>query len=431
MISVGEITQPVPSKRAYLVNLYNGTEQLCQTGNFGVEVPYDVGDQVLCVTPTTGVRQGPVILCRINSPAIPDKDSENLEKSVAERLAEDEENLISNAVGGYERDGIPDWGDVGDRNPLSVGDARLKGRTSDSFTNITPDGSIVQFVSELLHFILASRNNAAILRLQELLLDVVPGFQFKIGGVTDRRTKKPDGPTRIDDKKVRLSSFLSSDPEDLDLDFGILMGALDPNEDPGNGKSKSTSGKRFDRGARIRLGNMGVFEIDLDQEEIRLTLNKSGPGLYQMRVNKEEAVFSWGDQFVAFRDEGLLVKADMIGVGGPWAMWSPQTVAGFSHDVQPDEQTFQPMVEWKESPDGSGIKFGRSVYFGSEEEPAILQGYIDTYLTPQIDLLSGHQHNTTTPGAPTGPMFPSLTILNSFIQEPIVDTYLSLVKIAP
>jgi hypothetical protein len=432
MISVGEVTQPVPSKRAYLVSFYNGTEQLCQTGNFGIEVTYDVGDQVVCVTPTSGVRQGPIILCRINPPAIPNKDKENLGKSVLQLLAEEEENLIANAVQGYQPDGIPDWGRVEDRNPLSIGDIQTRSRTSEAFSQITPDGSIINFVNELLHLVLASRKSAAILRMKELFMDVIPGFRLNVGEVSDPEIQKPDAPKRIEDKKVRLESFLASDPEEPNtLDFGALLGALNPNDDPKFGQSQATRGKRFKRGGRIRLGDLGVFEVDLDQNEIRFTLSRSdAPGLYQIRLNKEEAVFSWGSQFVSFRDEGLLIKADMIGLAGPWGMWSPETVAGFTHDVQPDEQTFQPIAEWKTSAGESGIKFSRSVYFGSKEEPAILEGYIDTFLKPQLELLGAHTHNVTAVGAPTGPMLPPITVLNSLIQEPTVDTYLSLVKIA-
>lgn len=405
-ISVGEVTQAIPSKRAYLVNFFDNSEQLCRLGNYGVDVPLKEGDQVLCVKSDTPVSSGWVILCRLDYPSVgksAKKIDEDRTKSKEKKLAEEQEDLISKAVGGYEPDGIPDWGWGDGEDPAVYGEILAKSRTSEGFQKILSDGSIVNFVDAILHFVLAKYNKAAILRAKQLILDIIPGFYFNITPVEDIQLPKiPDSAQKPDKRKMRIEAGIAPDPEDNILDFFLEAGLLFDRDDPGYGKSTDTTGKRIQRGLRVRIGDFAIFEIDVENKEIRLTSDVPGvdpTDLYQIRLNQSEFVVSWGKQFMSFRDDGILLKGDLIGLAGPWAMWSKTITSSLLHNTELSRDQMQPVAEWKE--DGTGIKFNKSVYFGDNEELAVLQSFIKDVYDVDKKALGLHFHTYTPPALVT------------------------------
>jgi len=432
MIAVGEITQSIPTKRAYYVNFYDGIEKLCYLGNIGIDIPLKETDKVLCAHSDTKVNSGWVILCRIDTPRLPVPGEENLEKSVEQQLANEQEDLIKTAVGGYETDGVPDWGSGGDDSPV-YGEIMAKSRTSEGFSKVMSDGSMINFVDHILHFILSKHNKAAIFRMKQLILDVIPGFFLNITpkDTTDVQPEAPTEASSPDKKKVILESGLAPDPEDNLIDFFMEAGILKQMDDPGYGKSADTQGKKIKRGGRLRIRDFAILESDIENKELRLTLQipEADPtDLYQIRANASEFVISWGKQFFAMRDSGIVMKGDLLGFAGPWAMWSKTATETLMHNTELTEAQMEPICEWKEDAPAGGIKFLKSVYFGQNEEPAVLQSFIDNVYTKEMDLIRDHFHAYSPPAVVTGTS-PALQagflVLDILLDPPLVSNILS------
>jgi hypothetical protein len=434
MISVGEVTQAIHSRGAYYVNMYDGTEQLCRLGNVGVKVPLTEGDQVLCVISDTPVSSGWIILCRLDEKKIPlvgplalDKDRT---KSKEQRYAEEQEDLISKAVGGYAIDGVPDWGE-GEGDPPVYGEILAKSRTSNAFQKVLSDGSIINFVDEILHLVLAKYGSAAILRAKQIICDVVPGFGFKVVPQKDIQLPNvPDKAQKVEKTKTRLETWLSSDSDNDLLDFFLEAGLLFDKDDPGYGKSVDTKGQKIKRGLRLRIGDFAIFEIDNENNEIRLTSEPPGAtpdDLYQIRWTVgQEFVISWGKQFISFRDDGILLKGTLLGFAGPWAMWSKTVTDLLRHNTELDRDQMKPVCEWKE--DGTGIKFNKSVYFGDNEELAVLQSFIDTVYSTDKEALKVHFHTYAPPAVVTGTAPALQAILeatDALLIDPVISNVLS------
>jgi hypothetical protein len=66
-------------------------------------------------------------------------------------------------------------------------------------------------------------------------------------------------------------------------------------------------------------------------------------------------------------------------------------------------QFLSPVCEWKTVPDGSGVKFVKSAFFGKNEEPAVLQSFLTQAYAKDQRNLALHTHNiiTPVPGSPT------------------------------
>lgn len=432
MISVGEVTQAIPSKKAYYVNFYDGTEQLCKIGNIGIDIPLNEGDKVLCVISDTPVSSGWIILCRIDEPPVKKSTKETDEdrtKSKEQKLAEEQEDLISKAVGGYAPDGVPNWGSEDDA-PSVYGEILAKSRTSEGFQKILSDGSILNFVDAILHFVLTKHNKAAILRAKQLILDIIPGFYFNIIPAEDVQLPEvPDSAKKPDKRKTRLEAGLSPDPETQIIDFFLEAGLLFDRDDPGYGKSQKTNSKKIKSGLRLRIGDFGVLEVDVDNKEIRLTVDVPDAlptDLYQIRLNQSEFVISWGKQFMSFRDDGILLKGDLLGFAGPWAMWSKAITDPLLHNMTLSESQMKPVVEWKE--DGTGIKFKKSVYFGNDEELAVLQSFIDNVYDVDKEALKNHFHTYAPPAVVTGTA-PALQaifeVTGALTEDPVISQILS------
>jgi len=432
MIAVGEVTQSVPTKRAYFVNFYDGVEKLCSIGNIGIDIPLREGDKVLCAFSDTRVNSGWVILCRIDTPRLPKPGEENLEKSIEQQLAEEQENLIKTAVGGYEPDGIPDWGGGWDEPP-TYGEILAKSRTSQGFSKVMSDGSMINFVDQILHIVLSKHNKAAIFRMKQLILDVIPGFFLNVTP-KDQVDVQPEAPTEAtspNKKKVIIESGIAPDPEDNLIDFFMEAGILKQMDDPGYGKSVDTQGKKIKRGGRVRIRDFAIFESDIENKELRLTFQIPGTAptdLYQIRANTSEFVISWGKQFFAIRDSGIMMKGDLLGFAGPWAMWSKMTTEPLMHNTELSEDQMQPICEWKEDAPAGGIKFLKSVYFGQNEEPAVLQSFIDNVYTKEMDLIRDHFHSYSPPAVVTGTspaLQAGLLVLDALLDPPLVSDILS------
>jgi hypothetical protein len=202
---------------------------------------------------------------------------------------------------------------------------------------------------------------------------------------------------------MRLEAGLAPDPENNLIDLFLEAGLLFEMDDPGYGRSQTTTGKKVKKGLRFRIGDFGILEFDTVNKELRLTINvEDAPptDLYQIRLNQEEFVISWGQQFISMRSDGILLKGDLLGFAGPWAMWPAAITNSLLHNTTLTEDQMRPIAEWKE--DGTGIKFSKSVYFGNNEELAVLQSFIDNVYDVDKEALKTHIHTYVPPALVTG-----------------------------
>lgn len=383
----------------------------------GVESPYAQGETVLCAYLDA---MGYVILGRVLAPqSDPPEDSE---KTPEELRAESASTLVG--AFGDKPTQVPNYRKLTDE-PLIPGDVIMKRKDKvKSFLGLYSDGSIVVDTDQILSFLFSSFDGSFNLRAEELNFELVPGIklnavhkdmgQQKVITHDKLLSNYNDGATESDreNKKLNIKVDVQSDP-DGSPDLYLEGGQCSSNGDWKNGKSPRTSGKALENGFKVRFGSFADLEVDIPNKEIRVSMfiPPTSSQIFQLRMNPDEFVLMRGDQFISFNDDGIFLKGKMIGIAGPWTMWSEADLAQFKQDSMPktrsDGKPFLSSVcEWTGAdPTKQGIKFTRSVYFGSKEEPAILQGFLaDTY-TQDLQTLMSHTHNIITPipGNPTTP----------------------------
>lgn len=406
----------------------------------GVDEPLNLGDEVLCLyTEQTNW----LIMGRILVPEkfIQDDD----EKSKEQRILEDHRRLIGQYVSGENDAGVGDSGVPRYRNedddPLGFGDAEIRSRTSGAFVRADSSGSILAVVSNILCMVMDTFRLGILHRCKQYLLDVVPGFRLKIHSPKKQDTPKvPEkAESSTQPERLKVEATLASDPEKDQIDFDLEAGALRDIDDPnlGKGRASETKPYKIKRGMRIRIGDFGIFEIDNDVDELRLSFSygETSEALYQLRFGPKEATLSWGlNQFISLTDDGLLIKAKKIGLAGPWVMWDPTKVDTFKHNLDLAATEWSPVCRWDASQTVPGLRFEKSVYFGDKGEPAITQSYLDSVLTPLTTALDAHVHNIITPipGNPTTIMVPPVgKIIAPLIESPVADTFLTIKKLPP
>jgi hypothetical protein len=233
---------------------------------------------------------------------------------------------------------------------------------------------------------------------------------------------------------MTVEATLASDPNKNRVDFDLEAGALRDIDDPllGKGRASDTKPYKIKRGARLRLGDFGILEVDNDEAEARLSFafGTDPASLYQMRFNQKEATLSWGlQQFISLTDDGLLIKAKAIGLAGPLVMWDPAKTATFMHNQDLTETDWAAVIRWDATQTNPGLRIDKSIYFGDKGEPAVTKPYLDQVFLNFVDLNDKHTHIASGFGAPTGtPIVPLKAIIEPFLKEPLVDTFLTIVK---
>jgi len=384
----------------------------------GVNHPYDVGESVLCANLDT---MGSVILGKVTPPQTKPKD--NVEKTPEELRAENTSKLLG--AQGDRPDRVPDYRTL-EEEPLIAGDVLIQrtspswhteGQKNRAFFGMYSDGSLVLDSSYILSMVFASFDGSFNLRAEELNLEVLPGFRFSVAHKDMGQQKMPGesganynaGTTESDreDKKLNLTLEVESDP-DTGPDLYLEGGQCSSMKDWKNGQSKRTKDKKLENGFKVRLGSIADLEVDLPNKELRITMavpfTTSSP--FQLRMNPDEFVLMRGSQFISFNDKGIFLKGNIIGIAGPWTMWGSQDLESFKQDAMPDTRAngtpfLSTVAEWKDDPKYPGIKFTKSAFFGSQEEPAVLQSFLTDVYARDMKDLAAHMHNytwTTVPG---------------------------------
>lgn len=400
----GRVKAAYPSKGYYSVVLYDGAMVVCRVGDAGTGVAYSVDETVLVALG----GGGPIILCRIPGPVPPPTDKDD-QKNLDQLLAEQAEALQAAALGISTSSGIPSFspqnGDL-----LGDGEAFIESKTSGARFGTYSDGSLLMRSSKILFAALLAAKQAAVITAKRFFLNIVPGFVLKI--YTTDKQKNPQVGSQADkvkDPVVRLEASLASDPANPKTrDLAVEAGGLRESDDLDTGQSKASAGKKLTRGLRLALGDFGLIEADNTVKELRLTVPKQGDvagRLHQMRINQNEVVLSWGDQFLMLNDSGFFIKANSIGFAGPWVMWDPAKTAQFTNKDTP--APLNPTCEFVTGARGPGIKFNENVYFGSgayfgkKSEPAVLQSFVTQIYAQDIGALIKHVHGYTPPAVVT------------------------------
>ena len=437
MYKIGWILEAFWDKGYYTVEFrdqYEATK--AKRIDTGVEEPLDLGDEVLCLytKDTNWIIMGRIVA--------PDKSvpSDN-EKSEEQRLLEEHRKLIGQYISGETTSGTNDDASPNyrseDEDPLGVGDAEIRSRSKGNFVRCDSSGSILAVVSNILCTVMDTFKNGLLHRCSQYLLDVIPGFRFKV--TASAQQNAPGVPTSAtpstQPEHTTVEATLASDPSKNQVDFDLEAGALRDIDDPmlGKGRASKTVPYKIKRGARLALGQFGILEVDNEMDELRISFVYGADPtveLYQMRFNPKEATLSWGlNQFISLTDDGLLIKAKSIGLAGPLVMWDPLKTATFMHNQDLTKTDWAAVIRWDNTKAEPGLRIDKSIYFGDKGDPAVTKGYLDNVVDLMLTMEDAHTHQVTMIGAPTGaPIIPMKPVIQPFLTEPIVDTFLTIVK---
>lgn len=429
----GVVENAFPADNRYEVLVFGGGVRLtCRLGETGTAAPLQAGDPVLVATG----KSGPIIICKIPVAVPPSDDAQ---QSLSQILAKAEQDMLSDLSAPQTGTANKPSFQQGDVVP-TFGDVLIRSRVSNAMFGIFSDASMILKATNLLFFGLLSRFRAAVITSGRLIVNVIPGFVLKVLDIPKGKAPKVGTePEQTDERVVRLESSLSSDPtKPADRDVAVEMGGLRDWDDTGTGASQTSMGQKITRGLRMKVRNFGLFESDNELGEMRVTYLqdvREKQGVYQFRINKDEVALSWGDQFMLLNKDGFFIKAKLIGLGGPWAMWDPGVVQGFTHRTSPSDLT--PICEWTTSgKSGPGIKFAKNVYFdgdgvflkhayfGPKGEPAVLKSFLTQVYMSEMVNVSTHVHGFTPPA--TVLVSPSLTSLTGEVPMKVnLDVYYS------
>lgn len=420
---VGTVSVPATDKWSYLVTPRGGrySQIVARYLDNGIQRPYDQGETVLCAY-ADGVW---VILGRVPTPVTATQQAEgDLEKTTDELAAEQLADLKLQLAQGSNLDGLPNYRPKSER-PLLPGDVSIKHTGTASSVTTYADGSFVVDTGGILTAMFSTVEDLLGLRMERLHAEIVPGAELDVGLINPSLGQVPAsqpsseytaGVTDVskERKKLRGTLLFQSDPDGTVPDCLVEAGRCQEIGDWGNGISSRTVSAKLSTGLKVRLGDFADFEIDLKNKEIRLTVvdpnnpTRFTPAPFQVRMNPDEFVLTRGTQFISFRDEGIFLKGDVVGLAGPWTMWSQADLATFTHQSVPatrvDGKPFlDPVCDWKDDPLAPGIKVVTSAYFGQNEEPAVLQKFLTDHYKKDIAGLLQHTHTSSTPGSPTSP----------------------------
>jgi hypothetical protein len=311
------------------------------------------------------------------------------------------------------------------------GDVGIEHPDGPGFVGLYKDGTAVLDTGALASLLMCGGNGEdsgkVNLTAGSLRLKLYPGLEMEIGlkeitgtSTLVDNTEEGEGnfTAGVDDMsrerpKVLLKSAFFGDPDEQEVpDLYMEAGRCPDLYDWGNAISPRTLGKRLKRGFRFRIGGFADLEIDLERKEFRFTMaDDAAPSPFQFRINPDEAVLTRGSQFISFNDKGIFLKGNVIGLAGPWTMWSAADLAGFTHQAMPQTRTdgtpfLSTACEWKDAAAGAGVKFVKSAYFGKNEEPAVLQNFLSKTYSRLARDLAQHQHQATAIGSPTSPPLP-------------------------
>jgi hypothetical protein len=360
-------------------------------------------------------------------------ESDEQKKTTAERIAE-EQDWLNSILTGKSLDTSPSYREDGEE-PLLEGEVALKSLVNNSSVSIFNDGSIVSKITDALLWLLSKSKSAALLSAKRFIIRCIPGVKIEMGLKETGETQNPDTTVK---PKVALTAGIASDPaKPKEVDFFLEMGDIDPKAAQ-YGESLKTQKQALVRGLKFLMKNFSIAEADNDKGEIRLTYLQSAEkkdplgNPFQVRMNEDEIVLSWGSQFISFTSTGLMIKADRLGLAGPIDMWSPEEVAKFSHQTGfPDPLVPDPVtIEWHPEGLNPGIRITKSVYFGQNKEPALLESFVEKRYKFDWDQYFQHTHQA----GPIQTATPTQAILHkpafeTGVSDPILMTMMSLVQV--
>lgn len=413
MIKAGKVMAVFPNRRSYMVLIDNGVVVDASVIETGTDFTVMKDDRVACaMLPEVGWK----IVGKFRAPQVR-KESNEQQQTVAQRIAEEQAWLNSILT----RSNLSDQTNYlkDDEEPLLEGEVALRSLINESSVTIFNDGSIVGRITDALLFFMSKIKGIALLSAKRLILRLIPGVKVDVGLQETGETQNPDTTTK---PKVKATVTLASDPDKPEeQDVFLEVGDLDKNAER-YGASNKTRQQILSRGLRFIMEKFSIAEVDNDRGEMRLTYiqseEKKDPkgNPFQIRINDDEVVLSWGEQYLSLTDTGLMIKANRIGLAGPVDMWDPAQVAAFSHrDGFPSVMTPDPVtLKWYAEGQPPGLLCTKSIYFGDSKEPALLKNFIDQYMKNVWAPLMSHTHPVAAPGGTTGPMSgPALELFNT------------------
>jgi hypothetical protein len=432
MAEAGTVLAVFPDRKSYMVLLDNGIAVTASNLETGTDFTVLRHNRVACCKLRT---VGWKVIGKFRTP-VNKEESDEQQKTIAQRIAE-EQSYLNRLLTGQDLDQDADFLEEGE-DPLLEGEVALKSLINKSSISIFNDGSIVSRVTDVLLFMLSKAKNVALISAKRLIIRLVPGVKVDVGLKEDGTTQNPNVTVK---PKVRALVTLASDPDKpTNQDLFLEAGDIDKNAAQ-YGASTKTQKSTLVRGLRFLMENFSIAEVDNDKGEMRLTYiqtpEKADPQQqpFQIRMNDDEVVLSWGSQFISLTSKGLMIKADRIGLAGPVDMWDPSKVQGFKQDTGfPTPLTPDPVtIEWYAQGQPAGIRIAKSVYFGDEKEPAILKGFFENRYQKDMQAVFEHVHvsptsgGTTTPMAAQDPEFYPTVLLGT--TDPLVIKMLSLITI--
>ncbi len=433
MICPGRVTGVFAEKRSYDVLLDGKTTVEATIIETGVDFTVLRNHRVACIFLK---NVGWKIIGKYRTPKNKgEKEEETL--TIAERIAE-EQDWLNSILTGRSLDAGPSYRKSGE-DPVLEGEVALKSLINNSLVSIFNDGSILARVTNALLLLISKTKNTILFSAKRLIFRGIPGIKVDAGLKEKGENQNPDTTVK---PKVSVTAALSSDPaKPKEIDFFLEAGDVDP-KTAQYGASLKTQGQALVRGLKFLMKNFSIAEADNDKGEVRLTYLQSAEKQdpekkpFQVRMNEDEVVLSWGSQFISLTSAGLMIKANRIGLAGPIDMWDPSAVLGFKQEIGfPDPLVPDPVtIEWYAEGQPAGIRISKSVYFGGEEEPSILKGFVNDRYVKDMQAIFEHTHVSPTSGGTTSPMalnspdfYPNVLLGTA---DPVAFMWLSLVAVS-
>lgn len=457
-IYVGEVVGANPLTKAYQVRVVSvGIRDAILIEN-GVTTTLDPDTFVACHYST---EVGWLIVGTIPIPVRPSKaaDSTQLDDYIAAEVA----RLFSHSDGD-DRESLVKYR-PSHEEPDLLGEVSLRNRLTRSFVKLISDGSLVGYVSNILFAFFSATKDALVVRCSRLIFQ---GSGLGVNhGLPDPGASVTPNPTP---PKISTDINYAYDPDRVtDIDIAVDLGAIDKNKEPQptyavsdyinlatdigrpTGETPEPSSS-LTRGVRMLLRKLGLLEIDLWKNELRLSSLSGTPPAQarQFRMNDDEFAIEWNQHifamdangfsvrdavgnFMLFKAGEFFLKASKIGLCGPVSLWDYVTEgAQFLRTNGYPDPDRQALLWDSTGTSGPGLYFKQDVYFGDEGQPAILKGLFDEHYSLVWDALATHFHSTSSPGSPTGPMTaPALDTLNGLTLNStvITDLWFSLMTV--
>ena len=284
---MGFIRSYNPDTNIYRVALDGLSEGVARPITSGSYKPYPIGTRVACIRFATSSW---LIMGEVSVAKPPTKERQSPSGSVYQKDLELRKAL-------HDRYNI-DLADFGDRivDPPLEGDVVMANRDDPrSYTQIYENGDILSFASNFC-FQLLSRVKSLAMTWAKDFWGIFAGCSVKVQ--TDDTTKQSTTTVSI-----------NSDPSDeADRDLDVVAGAISNSIRPTKNISVETKGQTIAEGVWALLGIHGLFEVDNQAKEIRLSkvAIQAGKDTFgrdaQFRMNENQMGLVWGKNKVTLND---------------------------------------------------------------------------------------------------------------------------------